>query len=134
MRKKHIFTLILTLCAAVAVGFLTVHPVAADTLECSVLPDQFCSAANGPSGSGQANSSNSGIFMFLQWVLAILTGGVGIVAIGAFVWAGILYSSASGNAEQVNKAKGMMTQTVIGLVVFGAIALALTWLIPGGIF
>lgn len=118
---------------AMALGVVAAQPVAAAELQCSVLPSQFCKAANNEV-KGQPTSKNSAIFMILEWVIAILTGGVVIAAIAAFVWAGIMYSSAGGSSEMVKKAKDIITQTVIGLVSFAAIGLFLVWLIPGGIF
>lgn len=116
------------------VGLALVAPKAsAATLTCSILPAKLCSQAT-QSSSGSPNSSNSAVFMLLEWVLAILTAGVGLAAVVAFVYAGIMYSSASNKPEQVKKAKDIMTQTVIGLVAFAVMALAITWLIPGGIF
>lgn len=55
--------------------------------------------------------------MILQWVLAaILTGGVAIAAVAAFVWAGIMYSSAGGSADMVKKAKDIMTKPSLALL------------------
>lgn len=116
-----------------AIGVFGVQPAYAADLQCSILPTDFCKAATNDV-KGKATSKNSAVYMVLEWVIAILTGAVAVVAIGAFVWAGILYSSAGGNAEGVKKAKDIITQTVIGLVVFAALALFVTWLIPGGVF
>ena len=133
--KLTTLTALLALCTAGMVTLMPQPALAADGLTCSILPQQFCKAANKDLGEDtQANSKNSAVFMILEWVLAILTGGVLIVAIAAFVWAGILYSSAGGSADKVKKAKDIITQTIIGLVLFAALALGLTWLIPGGVF
>lgn len=67
-------------------------------------------------------------------IIQILTGIVGITAIGAFIYAGIVYSAASGNAHMVAKSKEIMMNTVIGLALFAGMAVLLNWLIPGGIF
>lgn len=130
--KLSLVAAIVSLCAMGA-ALLTPHYAAAAELNCSVLPADFCKAATNDV-SGKATSKNSAVYMVLEWAIAILTGGVAIVAIGAFVWAGVTYSSAGGSAEMVKKAKDIITQTVIGLAVFAALALFVTWLIPGGIF
>ncbi len=141
--KLAIVTAVIALCA-MGTTLLTPHyaaaedkktPAKSEGLQCSILPSDFCKAADKDLGKDtQANSKNSAVFMILQWALAILTGGVVIAAIAAFVWAGIMYSSAGGSADMVKKAKDIITQTVIGLVLFAALALLLTWLIPGGVF
>lgn len=104
---------------------LVVTPLAmVEEGNCSVLPDSLC----GPDAGG------NGIMGILKLGIQILSAGVGVVAVGAFIWAGILYASAGDSAESVSKAKDMMKNTAIGLVVFGVMFLALNWLIPGGVF
>lgn len=109
------------------------NPPSAGSLKCTVLPQAICNMAKQDSGNSPT-SSNSAVLALLQWVISILTAGVGIAAVAAFIYAGIMYSSADGSAEQVKKAKGVIQNTVIGLVVFAAMALVLQWIIPGGVF
>ncbi len=85
-----------------------------------------CSSANDTTGSAAV--------ALLVTVIQILTGAIGIVAIGALIYAGILYASASGNSSQVAKAKELIANTVIGLVLFAGMGLLLNYLIPGGLF
>lgn len=116
MKHKYIITL-----ASLPVAFFAVLLLApsAFALECSVLPDSVC---------------NGDIMSILKLGIRILSGGVGVVSVGAFVWAGVLYASAGDSADGVTKAKDMMKNTAIGLVVFGVMYLALEWLIPGGVW
>lgn len=74
------------------------------------------------------------IVNLLRIALQILTAGVGIVAIGALVWAGILYASASDDSGRVNQAKTIIYDTVIGIVAYGLMVVVLQFLIPGGVF
>ena len=76
----------------------------------------------------------NGILEMVKMVLQILTGLVGIAAVGALIYAGILYSSASGEQSQVQKAKTMIQNTIIGILLFGTMFLVGNWLIPGGVF
>lgn len=76
----------------------------------------------------------NGVLEILKLVLQILTGLVGIAAVGALIFAGILYSSASGEQSQVQRAKTMIQNTVIGVILFGTMFLVGNWLIPGGVF
>lgn len=116
---------------ATAIVFAAPQAHAADNLKCSVLPQSICNMAKNKSGN---SSSDSAVLSLLEWVLAILTGGVGVVAVGMFAYAGILYSSSDGDSSQVKKAKDLMLNIVIGLTVFAAMAIAIEWLIPGGVF
>jgi len=45
-----------------------------------------------------------------------------------------MYASAEENASQVQKAKDLIRNVVIGLLAYGAMYLFLNFLIPGGIF
>lgn len=85
-----------------------------------------CSDANDTSGSAAV--------AILVLVIQILTGLIGVTAIGAFIYAGIMYASASGNVSQVAKSKEMMRNTIIGLLIFAGLAVLLNFLIPGGLF
>ena len=121
---------------ATATLFLSAVPAyAADPppkLNCSVLPQSICDSANNQATDGDV--SNTGVFKLLEFVLGVMTAGVGIVAVGAIIYAGILYTSAGDNQQQVTQAKDTIKNTAIGLVAFGFMYLILNWLIPGGVF
>jgi hypothetical protein len=70
----------------------------------------------------------------LRIVLQIMTAGVGVAAVGGIVYAAVLYTSAGDAADQVKKAKTIITDVVIGLVAYALMFLLLNWLIPGGVF
>lgn len=80
------------------------------------------------------DTTGSPVVAILVMAIQILTGAVGVVAIGALVYAGILYSSASSDAGQVTKAKDIIRNTIIGLILFALMATVLNFLIPGGLF
>lgn len=113
-------------------ALLWTTPVLAETApSCSVLPQSVCAPAT---SSDTSDITQSSVFQVVIWVLRIMTGAVGIAAIGALIYAGMMYSSASGDSAQVSKAKTIITDTVIGLVAYGFMFIILNWLIPGGIF
>ena len=70
----------------------------------------------------------------LNMILLVVTTGVGIAAVGAIVYAGVLYITARDNAGQVSKAKTMIMNTVIGVVAYILMWAFLQWIIPGGGF
>jgi hypothetical protein len=47
--------------------------------------------------------------------------------------AGVLYTSAGSNSSQVQKAKTMITNTIIGVLAYAVMWAILEWLIPGGV-
>jgi len=84
-------------------------------------------------GTG-TSASNSGAWGILLIVINIMTGGVGILAVGGIVYAAILYSAAQDNANQTKQAIELIWNIVIGIVVFGAMYALLNFIIPGGVF
>jgi hypothetical protein len=89
---------------------------------------------NGLCGKGSTDIRSSGVMDILKLAIRILTGLVGAAAIAALVYAGILYSSAGDNTQQISSAKEMIRNTIIGIISFALMFFALQWLIPGGVF
>ena len=78
--------------------------------------------------------SDWGIEEILNLVLATLTAGAVVLATGSIVVAGFLYMTAQSNAGQVEKAKTMIFNTIIGVIAYIFMWAILEWLIPGGVF
>lgn len=76
----------------------------------------------------------TGLGALLNIVINIMALGVGILALGVFVYAGVLYASSRDNQSQVKKAKDMIKNTVVGLIMFGAMYAVIQFIIPGGLF
>ena len=76
--------------------------------------------------------SNNGIWALLLIVVNLLAAGIGIAAVGGIVYAALLYTSASDDSGQISKAKGMITNVVIGIVGFALLYSFLQYIIPGG--
>ena len=72
--------------------------------------------------------------MLLNFIIEILTWGIGIAALVGILIAGIIYMTASGEPEKVIKAKNRIVQIVIGLALYATLWAALNWLLPGGQF
>lgn len=133
MKIKQTVAVICLTVAALFGGITTSLPVAA--LDCAGTPTaiiggDICKGVDNGNGNVQSNA----IWKILIWVLNIMVAGVGILAVAGIAWAAVLYASASDSAEQVKKAKTIITNVVIGLVAFGFIYTILNFLIPGGAF
>ena len=120
--KQKLTTCLIALTSAV--GALLLFSRSVYALDCAVLPSEICSKAE----------DSEAIFALLNFFLTILVALVGIVAIGMFIWAGVLYASGDANSNRVAQAKTIMTNTTVGIIAFGLMYLALNWLIAGGIF
>ena len=65
-----------------------------------------------------------GLDVFIGNVISAILGATGIIFVIIAVYAGILYMTASGETEKVKKAKSMLIQAAIGLIIIvGAYAL-----------
>lgn len=98
-------------------------------LTCTVLPKTFCDQATQPD-----STTGGGILNLLTWIINIVTSIVGIAAVAAFIWAGVLYSSAGGSSESIVKAKKVMSNTAIGIAAYAVMYFVTMWLVPGGVF
>ena len=78
------------------------------------------------------DSGECGVFMVLNLVIDILTYGVGILAVIGISITGIIYLTAKGNEQQVEKAKKRIFEIVIGLAVYAVLYSGLNFLLPGG--
>lgn len=105
------------------------RPALAAGSGCGVLDfDGVSCQSSATDGIGQDNIKN-----FLVGVLRVLTAAVGVAAVGALVFAGILYSMASGDPQKTAQAKTMITNVVIGVLAYALMGVIINFLVPGGI-
>ena len=115
---------------AIAIGGIVplVTPSTASALECSVLPKDICAAAD------EGNLDSSGTWLLLEFIIQIMTGVIGIVAVGMIAYAAFLYTTAQSDEGQLKKAKDMIMNVAIGIALYALLWAFAQWLIPGGIF
>lgn len=124
MKKLSAKIIALALLLTGAIGVLAPATVYADD------KDDKCVETN-LFGKVCDDDNGSGIFFILNIILTILTFGVGIAGTVGIVIAGIQYSSAKDNEQQVAKAKMRIVQIVIGMAIWAILYVALRWLLPG---
>lgn len=78
--------------------------------------------------------NNNGVWALLVMVINIMTAGIGVLAVGGIVYGAILYTTAEDKADQVKKATDIITNVVIGLVLYALMWATLNFLVPGGVF
>lgn len=120
-------------CLSVALAGLVVMTMATSSAayaegECeTVILKDLCDKSKG------SDIRTSGVMEVLKLAIRVLSGLVGAAAIAALVYAGILYSSAGDNSQQISSAKDMIRNTIIGIVSYALMFFGLNWLIPGGV-
>ena len=76
------------------------------------------------------DGKGSGINDTLDFVVNIMSIGIGILGVIGITIVGIQYLTAGGNEEQTRKAKRRLFEIVIGLVAYALIFALLKWLLP----
>jgi len=133
--KQKIVTLV-ALLSVLAMPLLVAHHVGAaqcgadgdgKPLETAIINcDQRNVASKGVQGNG--------VWGLLLIAINILTAGVGIAAVSGLILAGITYATASNDQNKIVKAKEMIYNVVLGIVMFALMWSFLQYLIPGGVF
>lgn len=121
---KKIYTSLLIL-LSVGIGSLIIV---------TTLPVEVFAQSCGGAETSLIKCSGNGVWYILSTTINILTAGVFIAALGGIVYASIMYTTAGANQEQVKKARTIITNVVLGMVVFAMMFAVLQWLIPGGLF
>ena len=83
-------------------------------------------------GNLQDDGEGCGVYMMLNFVVEILTFGVGIAAAIGITISGITYLTAGGDDGKIMKAKRRIIEIVIGMAVYVVIWAILSFLLPGG--
>jgi len=94
------------------------YAVSAATVAALTLPvlamAQFNASSTGAEGAGLSEDTVGNILaVVLNWFLML----IGIIAVLAFVIAGIMYITAAGDEDRIASAKKTMTYAMIGVVV-----------------
>ncbi|NLA43323.1 hypothetical protein GX865_04205 [Candidatus Saccharibacteria bacterium] len=132
MPKVTKLSLICTLAAGIGLATLS-NPVFANTGSTNTCGGVDTAILKCSQKGASSDITDSGFWGILQIVLNIMVIGVGVGAVGGFVYAGILYASAGDSQEQVKKALDTIRNVVIGLVLFAVMFIAVNYLVPGGI-
>lgn len=84
-------------------------------------------------GNNKCLPKNNAIFTWLTGIIRFLSAGVGIAVVGGIVYGGILYLTARDNSSQTQQAIYVITNAIVGLLLYILMFAILNFLIPGGI-
>jgi cbb3-type cytochrome oxidase subunit 3 len=74
-------------------------------------------SAAGPNGMGYNTSSTTDISTKIGSYIGIILSFIGVIFLVLAIYAGYLWMMAQGNQQEVDKAKKILTQAVIGLII-----------------
>ena len=126
--KQIVFAFLMVVSVGLTTASLATPAYAA---KCGGVDTAFISCDEDNSGK---KVENNAVWGLLLMVVNILTAGVGIVAVAGIVYGSILYTTAEDKADQVKKATDIITNVVIGLVLFALMWSGLNFIVPGGVF
>ena len=92
------------------------------------------SVVNCDQGAGGTTVDSTGLWGLLILVINILSAGVAIAAIGGVVYGSIMYTTSGGSVEQTKKARAIIANTIVGIVLYIAMWAFLNYIVPGGVF
>lgn len=84
--------------------------------------------------SGAGGIEGSSIWKLLLTIINFLTIGVGIAVVGGISWGGIMYATAQGNPSGTQKGLMIISNSIIGLLLFIFLYAIINYLVPGGLF
>jgi len=121
---------ILLLAAVIGISVLFAGPFVSAKTTCGTTETSIigCNPTNVKGVEGTA------VWSLLLMVVNILTAGVGIVAVAGIIYGSVMYASAGGNPENVKKARGIITNVVIGIIAYAFMFTILNFITPGGLF
>ncbi len=73
--------------------------------------------ATGKAAMYDTSGANSDLTVTVGTIIGELLGLVGVLFLVLMIYAGFLYMTAQGNEEQVEKAKGLIKNAIIGIVI-----------------
>lgn len=125
MIKKHLITTCLAVILPLSGVLAVMLPYAVSAKSCGGAETSVIECGS---------TGKDAIIDIIKLVIKIMSAGVGILAVGATIVGGILYSSAGGSPENIKKATEIWTNTVIGLILFATMVTITNFLVPGGVF
>lgn len=98
------------------------------------LGDAFSTGEDAPLGNvaegAGYDTSETGINPIIQAVIQVLLSFLGVIFLILVIYGGFLWMTASGNEEQIGKAKKILKSAIVGLIIVMA-AYAISWFVIG---
>lgn len=125
--------LIIAACSLVCTGVcaFAAYPVMAST-SCAGVKTSYFSCPDGQDHPDRLEQTD--FWKFLLTTITILTSLIALIAVGGIVYGAIMYASAGDNEGQVQMAKTIIRDVILGIVVYAGMWSFAQYLIPGGIF
>lgn len=128
MKKKHLKLLTLVFLLAGLLFFVAPTAYAA---ECGGVETSIIDC---PDGSDTGEVKDSGVWQLLITIINWLTMGVGIAVVAGIVFGAVRYITSDGNPGQAQQGMSVITNAIIGLLLYLFMYAIINFLVPGGLF
>lgn len=120
--------------AVVMMGLVTALPVSARVVcpNGTVIEDANADLTRCDSLSSNANNKNN-LMVTLNTIINVVIGVIGFIAVAVIILGGVQYTTSTGDAAKVTKAKNTIMYGIIGLVV-AMLAFAIVNFVLGNVF
>ena len=125
---------LITTALLIGIGVLFMSPIVSAETCTDGKGHTFTTSVLPCGGTNDGTVEGFGVWGLLILVINILSAGIAIAAIGGVVYGSIMYTTSGGSVEQTKKARAIIANTVVGIVLYLAMWAFLNYLVPGGIF
>lgn len=121
--------------ASLMLSFLSLTPIvvqpayAVVTNKCATYQKEACGCTG-----RNLNTENCGIIYYFWLIINIMSGLAALALVASLVVAGIQWTTAGDNPQQITAAKARITNVLIAALALIFMYSLLQWLVPGGIF
>ncbi len=98
------------------------------------MPAYASAAAPKPPTNCTSGGSCDLVSIYIEPVINLLSGLVGIVAVISLISAGIMHATAEGDPQKASRARARIVNTLIALIAYFFLYAFLQFLIPNGLF
>lgn len=126
------------------IGFAMALPVAMAPVAAAKCPDSpesksgaYCCGNSETSfdfGDLCKDANSSPATAVLLYAINFLAIGVGIAVLGGIIWGGTMYIMSDGSPEKSKQGRDIVLNSVIGLIMFIILYMAINFIVPGGVF
>jgi len=127
--SQRIVLLLIAIMSAAALTFAFAPQVRAESCQPGT---PGCQNVPNPSNCDEGDCTGL-ITKYMNPLIKLLSGLVGLSVAGSIIYGGIMYASAADDTNRITQAKKRIEMAIIALVAYMVLIAFLEWLIPGGL-
>jgi len=113
MYLKNIFTVV----SVIAIGCMVLAPVGAMATSGAIDPSDLLKETGEEAGFAPGDTGEQQLTQMIARIINVLLSVLGVIFFVLVLYGGFLWMTSAGNEEKVKKAKTILTDSVIGLII-----------------